>query len=255
MPTIAAFRLLSTAPSALADFYRNVFGFVGGDGGRLILGPSSLEIGRAKLAYPQDITGNDPRFQHCAIVVSHMGDACDVLAKHGGWSPISFAGPERLPAASGGVEAFKFRDPDGHPLEFLCFPPQRMPNSWRGRSGLFLGIDHSAMAVADTVRSLHFYESIGFRVCSRQTNRGVEQGRLDGIATGSATQVEVTSLQLDDGGSHLEFLAYRDPSMRSAMPVSDDCAAATCVRIDGHSGFNGVVVDPDGHRLDFGRAP
>lgn len=252
MPTIAAFRLLSTVPSALADFYRNVFGFVGADGGRLILGPSGLEIGWAKLAYPQDISGNDPRFQHCAIVVTDMGDACDVLAKHGGCSPISLAGPERLQSASGGVEAFKFRDPDGHPLEFLCFPPQRMPNPWRGRSGLFLGIDHSAMAVTDAVRSRHFYESIGFRVCSQQTNRGVEQGRLDGMATGSATQVDVTSLQLDDSGPHLELLAYKNPSMRSATPVSGGSAAATCVRIDGHSGFDGVVVDPDGHRLDFG---
>ncbi len=43
------------------------------------------------------------------------------------------AGPERLPARSGGVSAFKFRDPDGHPLELLAFPPEAVPPIWRDR--------------------------------------------------------------------------------------------------------------------------
>ncbi|QPC95391.1 VOC family protein [Mesorhizobium sp. INR15] len=252
MARVEAFRLLSTAPNALAGFYQNVFGFNRADTDRLFLGPSALEIGRAKLAYPQDITGNDPRFQHCAIVVTDMGKACEALAKHDGWSPITLDGPQRLPAASGGVAAFKFRDPEGHPLEFICFPPDRVPELWKGHEGIFLGIDHSAMAVADTERSLHFYESIGLRIGSRQVNRGAEQGRLDNMAAGTATQVEVIGLEFDgSSGPHLELLAYRDPEMRAEKPVSDESAAATHVVIEGHPGFEGIIFDPDGHRLDF----
>ena len=47
------------------------------------------------------------------------------LSAHAGWTTISTDGPQLLPASSGGVTAYKFRDPEGHPLELIAFPPGR----------------------------------------------------------------------------------------------------------------------------------
>jgi hypothetical protein len=56
--------------------------------------------------------------------------------------------PARAAASAGtcdGVVTFKFRDPEGHPLELLEFPPGNMPAAWRRRQGVgpCLGNDHS----------------------------------------------------------------------------------------------------------------
>ena len=71
---------------------------------------------------PPDSRSNDLWFQHLAIVVADMDAAFARLSAHTGWQPISQGGPQALPAANGGVQAFKFRDPDGHPLELIRFP-------------------------------------------------------------------------------------------------------------------------------------
>ena len=73
--------------------------------------------------YPARSRSDDLWFQHLAIVVSDMDEGYSRLRSSGGWDPISTEGPETLPASSGGVRAFKFRDPDGHPLELLWLPP------------------------------------------------------------------------------------------------------------------------------------
>ena len=217
---ITRFRLLSPAPAALADFYRDAFGFARRADGRLELGPSLIELAKAGHAYPPDVTGNDPRFQHLAIVVSDMAQAYTALATVAGWTPISLVGPEALPTASGGAKAFKFRDPDGHPLELLCFAPGGLPPRWANRTGKNLGIAHSAIATTDAARSLAFYAAIGFGIASRQLNTGVEQARLDGLASGDATSVEVIGLSTGAGGPNLELLAYNCPAMTAAPPVN-----------------------------------
>ena len=113
-------------------------------------------------------------------------------------SPISTEGPETLPASSGGVRAFKFRDPDGHPLELLWLPPGRGRPEWHERARAapsdepFLGIDHSALAVSSTRRSLAFYRSLGLHIADRSVNGGPAQSRLDGVA---AARVRVTGLR------------------------------------------------------------
>ncbi len=56
-----------------------------------------------------------------------IGRLCSV----DGWTAISTDGPQRLPPSSGGVAAFKFRDPDGHPLELLAFPDRKWPAHWQ----------------------------------------------------------------------------------------------------------------------------
>ena len=66
-------------------------------------------------SYPGDVPGWDPLFQHFAIVVSDMTAAYANLQALPNWTPISTDGPQILPPSSGGVTAFKFRDPEGHP--------------------------------------------------------------------------------------------------------------------------------------------
>jgi hypothetical protein len=56
--------------------------------------------------------------------------------------------PVTIPASSGEVRAAKFRDPDGHPLEFFQFP------GIQGSGDGLLSIEHSAISVSDAVRSM-----------------------------------------------------------------------------------------------------
>ncbi len=158
----------------LGAFYRQAFGFeameaehYGGTGfARLIgvegaqaralplrLGEETIELlvfTQRGAPYPADIGCDDLRFQHIAIVVADMKTAYLRLRACGGWTAITRPAPQRLPAASGAVTAFKFRDPEGHPLELLAFPPNNAPSRWRDaphRDGPCLGIDHSAIVV------------------------------------------------------------------------------------------------------------
>ena len=75
---------------------------------------------------PLDTRGNDRWFQHVAIVVRDMEAAYRRLREH----KVRHAstGPQRLPdwnPNAGGIEAFYFRDPDGHFLELIHFPPDK----------------------------------------------------------------------------------------------------------------------------------
>src|SRR5688572_1947397 len=116
---------------------------------------------------PVDSRSNDRWFQHVAIIVSDMDKAYARLREH----HVEHASPEpqRLPdwnAAAGGIKAFYFKDPDGHPLEILEFPEGKGDSKWHAPNDqLFLGIDHTAIVVADTETSLHFYKDLlGLRV-------------------------------------------------------------------------------------------
>ncbi|WP_292858467.1 VOC family protein [Nostoc sp. LPT] len=75
---------------------------------------------------PSDSQSNDLWFQHLAIVMSDM-DRAYAQVRSFPIEPISVA-PQTIPPdneASGGVRAFKFKDPDGHDLELICFPPDK----------------------------------------------------------------------------------------------------------------------------------
>jgi len=102
--------------------------------------------------YPCDSTSTDIWFQHMAIVVSDMTDAHQRIMAHPRFTPISRAGPVRLPDESGGVTAFKFRDHDGHPLELIAFPEAQGPGEWHNahNTGSFLGIDHTAIGIGNS---------------------------------------------------------------------------------------------------------
>jgi catechol 2,3-dioxygenase-like lactoylglutathione lyase family enzyme len=287
---LARIVLVSAEPETLADFYRGTLGFTDAAppsaSGLAGVGSVSLRLGDQRLdlvavtpagrSYPGEVPGYSPLFQHCAIIVSDMAAAHAHLSANPGWRPISTDGPVRLPESSGGVTAFKFRDPEGHPLEFLAFPPDATPEAWR-RSGApepCLGLDHSAISVADTARSVAFYESLGLRVASRSLNTGPEQARLDAVADPT---VEVTGLGFPDGRPpHVELLCYRGdlPRQASDLAMGDvaatrlviamtdaDALAAACAAHAGRlasggiaplpGGAHALLRDPDGHLVEL----
>ncbi len=186
---------------------------------RLRLGTQELELTAFEPSgakYPPDSTAADLWFQHFAIVTDEMAAACRRLNRHGA-TPITEGGPQRLPPSAGSVVAYKFRDPDGHPLELIQFPPSRRDPAWQTAApGTNVGIDHSALSIADAQRSLAFYELLGLDRPSRQLNSGPEQDRLDGLA---GVVVEVIGLAPAVGSTpHVELLCYRTPRGRRRAP-------------------------------------
>src|SRR3989440_12911720 len=72
---------------------------------------------------PVDSRSNDLWFQHIAIIVSDMDKAYKLLRQYK--FEHASSGPQRLPdwnKNAGGIWAFYFKDPDGHPVEILQFP-------------------------------------------------------------------------------------------------------------------------------------
>jgi catechol 2,3-dioxygenase-like lactoylglutathione lyase family enzyme len=201
--------------------------------------------------YPAVVPGWNLQFQHFAIVVSDMAQAYARLQRTVGWTAISLNGPQRLPDTSGGVTAFKFRDPEGHPLEFIAFPTGRWPDRWRRASGvdLFLGIDHSAISVADTRRSQRFYETLGLVLSASSFNIGCEQARLDNIVE---PRLSVTTLTTaGHAAPHLELLCYHGEFPRTAPPPADSIAATRLVFRLAATGKSAEATlrDPDGHTI------
>lgn len=167
---------------------------------------------------PVDSRSNDRWFQHIAIIVRDMDEAYHWLRKHN--VQHSSPGPQRLPdwnPDAGGIEAFYFRDPDGHPLEILKFPKGKGRAKWhRPTTDLFLGIDHSAIVVADTEQSLAFYrDGLGLRVVGESENYGPEQERLNNVF---GARLRITALAAGDGPG-IELLQYLTPSTGRAMPL------------------------------------
>jgi catechol 2,3-dioxygenase-like lactoylglutathione lyase family enzyme len=205
--------------------------------------------------YSLPISPYDTTFQHFAVVVSDMAAAMSQLRRVAGWTPISTHGPQRLPQRSGGVTAFKFQDPDSHPLELLEFAEHAIPQHWKERSrrGIFLGIDHSAISVRDTDVSTAFYRSIGLTVTAQTHNHGNEQAYLDGIPS---PHVEVTAMSAHRSTPHLELLCYRSCADRLPLDVASNGVAATRIRfavddLDNKSAIRSqrFITDPDGHHL------
>ena len=180
-----------------------------------------------------------------------MGAAHARVLAQGEAQPISQDGPQVLPPADGSVWAWKFRDPDGHPLELLWFPPGGGRAVWHRhppRAG-FLGIDHSALAVSSGARSLRFYRRLGFKVGGRSRNAGPAQSRLDGLP---GARLRVFSLRpASAGGPGLELLAYQPPGQPAVGVRPGDIAAdwTTVAPLHAAGAPPRCVRDPDGHML------
>ncbi len=252
---------------------------------RLKLGDEVIELTEYMVPkgrpMPVDSRSNDQWFQHIAIVVRDMEEAYQHLRKHK-VRHVSMA-PQRIPdwnAAAAGVKAFYFRDPDGHNLELIFFPPDKGDPKWqRPTDMLFLGIDHTAIAVSDTEASLKFYRDLlGLEVMGESLNYGTEQEQLANVF---GARVHITAIRSLGGAPGIEFLDYLTPA--DGRPMPDDLRAndimhwqtilvvkdvnQTAERLraakatwispgvvtfsDGALGFNkGLLVrDPDGHAL------
>jgi len=188
---------------------------------RLRLGAEIIELTEYRTpkgrAIPADSWSHDRWFQHIAIIVSDMDRAFAWLGRYG-VSAIS-AGPQRLPdwnVKAGGIRAFYFKDPDGHVLEILQFPSDKGDRKWqRGSDRLFLGIDHTAIVVADTATSLRFYrDALGLSVAGESENWGVEQERLNFVPR---AHLKITTLRASRGPG-IEFLQYLEPRDGRSLP-------------------------------------
>jgi len=248
---------------------------------RLALGDEQVELvqflGPEGRPVPADQQSNDGSFQHLALVVSDMAQGYARLRAHG--VAESSAGPQRLPdwnPNAGGIEAFYFRDPDGHPLELIHFPPGKGKPRWQEPHGrLFLGIDHTAIVVSDTGASLAFWrDALGLTVAGESENHGPEQERLNAVF-GARLRITGLSAGRGPGVELLEYLAPRDgrPSpgdlaandlvaTQTALAVGDAEEAANQLLQHGYSWVSpgavagsehlggrraALVRDPDGH--------
>lgn len=205
--------------------------------------------------YPCESSASDLVFQHFAIVVGDMPRALQRLATVTGWMPISTDGPQRLPASSGGVVAFKFRDPEGHPLELLEFPQGGTANRPAASpDDTCLGIDHSAISISDSSVSIAFYESLGLGVSTRSFNYGTAQEGLDDVP---GAQVEVTALAPRRPRPHLELLCYRTDQRRRASVLRGNDIASTRLIFEPSRASKAAdsliavrsMRDPDGHAI------
>jgi catechol 2,3-dioxygenase-like lactoylglutathione lyase family enzyme len=166
---------------------------------------------------PVDSRGDDRWFQHVAIIVSDMDRAYDRLREH----RVRHASPapQRLPdwnAKAGGIRAFYFKDPDEHFLELLWFPAGKGDAKWHRATGrLFLGIDHTAIVVADTEASLRFYrDALGLTVAGEGENYGPEQEWLNNVP---GARLRITTLRAVEGPG-IELLEYRTPPGGRPIP-------------------------------------
>jgi catechol 2,3-dioxygenase-like lactoylglutathione lyase family enzyme len=212
---------------------------------------------------------NDRSFQHIAIIVSDMNKAYSWLRQN----KVEYAssGPQRLPdwnKNAAGIHAFYFKDPDRHPLEILQFPPDKGAAKWHlAADKLFLGIDHTAIVVADTDSSLHFYRDLlGMHVVSESENYGTEQAHLNNVF---GAHLRITSLRAQSGPGVelLEYLSPRDGSPfpadehandvvhRQTLLFTNDAVVAAKQFSNAHASFvsSGVVAESDG-QLGFKKA-
>jgi catechol 2,3-dioxygenase-like lactoylglutathione lyase family enzyme len=250
------------------------------------LGDESIELAQFLAprgrSIPADSRSNDLWFQHIAIIVSDMDRAYQVLRQNK--VEHASSGPQRLPdwnKNAGGIKAFYFKDPDEHPIEILEFPEGKGDPKWhRGADRLFLGIDHTAIAVSDTETSLKFYRDLlGLRVAGESENYGTEQEHLNNVF---GARLRITALRAPTGPG-IELLEYLSPRDGRPFPIDEhpndlvhretilvtpdaDAAASQLVAARVKFVSSGVVAnhmqmfdfskaflvrDPDGHAIEI----
>lgn len=167
---------------------------------------------------PIDSRSNDRWFQHIAIAVSDMDKAYQHLRQH----KVQHAStaPQRIPdwnKAAAGIRAFYFKDPDGHNLEIIYFPPGKGDPKWQKPTNqLFLGIDHTAIVVSSTENSLKFYRDLlGLKLTGESMNYGTEQEHLNNV---QGARLWISGLR-SPAGPGIEFLEYRSPNDGRSLPA------------------------------------
>ncbi len=226
---------------------------------------------------PADTRSNDLWFQHLAIVVSDMDAAYQILLRNKVQHVSTFPEtlPDYLPNAAG-IRAFYFRDPEGHNLELIWFPPGKGNPKWQLNNtdqlaSVFLGIDHTAIAISNTERSMAYYrDGLGLVWGGHSENYGSEQEHLNQVF---GARLDINGLHADTGFG-IEFLRYIAPPGGRVIPsdsratdlwhyhtglwVDDMPALLQKIKIQGFSMVSDSVVvfdssncvllrDPDGH--------
>ena len=204
--------------------------------------------------YPADTRSHDAWFQHIAIVVSDIDKAFERLKHH----RTQLISP--TPQNVGGVRALYFRSPDGHPLELIQYPKGYGSPSWQDRRSLFLGIDHTAITVKSTEKSVRFYcDLFGMKVLQEGLNHGEAQESLTGV---KGARVKITTLGFPDSSSmQLECLEYLAPSggrdkgnllaeSYTVIAVEELASFSEKLPADKKVFPEGILItDPDGHRV------
>lgn len=244
----------------------------------LQLGSETIRLmdfdGAPSRAIPADTRSNDLWFQHLAIVVSDMDAAykrlLDAKVTHVSTAPQTL--PEYLPNAAG-IKAFYFRDPEGHNLELIWFPPGKGDPKWQQGTSVFQGIDHTAIGISDTEKSMAFYrDQLGLVHGGHSENYGTEQEHLNQVF---GARLDINGLHAGSGFG-VEFLNYIAPP--GGRPYPPDSRAddlwhyQTEIKVDDLNGlmqkldkegfakksFNTVEIgsskmclyrDPDGHAV------
>ncbi|HMD01861.1 MAG TPA: VOC family protein [Candidatus Baltobacteraceae bacterium] len=277
-PSVASVEIVVGDLAAERRFYTGALDFTdlgthpfrGGRVDRLSLGREHVDLisyDAPGAAIPLTARSDDRNFQHVAIIVSDMQRA---------WSQVQrfrirkvSSVPQVLPAwnpAAGGIAAVYFRDPEGHPLELLHFPPGKGAPQWQAAAPLFLGIDHTAIAITDTAASTRFYEALGFSVRGHSDNYGIEQEALSAIPR---AHVHITAVRFS-GAPGVEFLEYvtplRSQPRETAQPndllaartrLIESNAAALCATLApvARRPAGCLVRDPDGHFIEIESPP
>jgi catechol 2,3-dioxygenase-like lactoylglutathione lyase family enzyme len=223
------FRRLGQTELRAGPEYERAVGLPGARAQALLLGLGREQIELVQFAAPEgrpaprDSRSNDLWFQHLALVTS------DVAASHSrvlaqGARAISSA-PQTIPAsniAAAGIRAFYFLGPAAHPLELISYPRDKGQPRWHELANTpALGIDHTAIAVASTKKSVAFYSKLlGLRVRGHSFNSGVEQAALSGVPD---ARVRITGLRGAEGPG-VELLEYEAP--RDGRPAPHDTRAS-----------------------------
>ena len=160
---------------------------------------------------PEDSQSNDLWFQHICIVVSNLNDAFNKGASNATQISRTLVTLPESNKEAANIEAVKIKDSVGHPLELLKFPQDKGSQRWhKANSKLFMGIDHTAIGVSDTQKSIAFYnELLGMEIAGNGINYGKEQDQLDGLIN---TKVVITSLRANSNGMGIELLDYQLPN-------------------------------------------
>jgi catechol 2,3-dioxygenase-like lactoylglutathione lyase family enzyme len=195
------------------------------------LGAEKIELieylGQNGRAMPADTRRDDRALESLAIVVNDMDQAYLWLRRH--HVEQTSPEPQRVPdwnPNAGGTRAFFFKDPDGHALEILQFPVGKGDARWqRPSERIFLGIDHTAIVVGDTEKSLKWYrDTLGLRIAGGSESSGPEQERLSSVP---GAPLRITTLRAAEGPA-IELVEYLAP--RDGRPYPRDTMGEDLVR-------------------------
>ena len=138
-------------------------------------------------------------------------------------------------------------------LEIIQFPHGKGDPKWQDRHELLLGVDHTAIVVANTEQSLSYYRDLlGFKIVGGSENYGPEQAHLNNVP---GAHLRITTLAAPGAGPKIELLQYLQPD--DGRPFPPDAKPNDLFHwqttIATSSARTGLIRDPDGHALLFAK--